>query len=176
MSKDAFSLIEYISRNQETCAHLLKKSPDKWFVTYFSCFKVQWLLLLLLLLSLLLLLLLLLSVVAFNDAAGHGKQMLSGAPKSKSALPAGYFSDKFSRILEGEAYSDQVKMRRQYRQKEAQKNIGKPFIPSSGEKKMYDICFQYCWLFYILTATMTVAITVGQSTSARNYFMESTIF
>lgn len=74
--------------------------------------------------------------LAFNDAAGRGKQMLSGGVKSKSALPAGYFNDKFSRILEGEAYSDQVKMRRQYRQKEAQKNIGKPFIPSHGDKKM----------------------------------------
>lgn len=73
---------------------------------------------------------------AFNESASRGKQMLPGGPKAKSALPAGYFSDKFSRVLEGEAYSDQVKMRRQYRQKEAQKNIGKPFIPSSGEKKM----------------------------------------
>jgi len=62
--------------------------------------------------------------------------MLPGAGKSKSALPAGYFTDKFSRVLEGESYTDPVKMRRQDRMKESQKNIGKPFVPSSGEKKM----------------------------------------
>lgn len=61
--------------------------------------------------------------------------MLSGGNKVKSALAAGYFNDKFSRILEGEAYSDQIKMRRQSRLKEGQKNLGKPFIPSSGDKK-----------------------------------------
>ena len=75
-------------------------------------------------------------VGSFNEAAGRGKQMLPGGRKSKSALPSGYFSDKFSRVLEGESYTDPVKVRRQDRMKEAQKNIGKPFLPSSGEKKM----------------------------------------
>jgi len=75
--------------------------------------------------------------VAFNESAGHGKQMLAGGRKSKSALPSGYFTDKFSRILDGESYTDAVKLRRQDRMKESQKNIGKPFVPSSGEKKMY---------------------------------------
>jgi len=72
----------------------------------------------------------------FNESAGRGKQMLPGGRKAKSALPSGYFSDKFSRILDGESYTDPVKMRRQDRMKETQKNIGKPFLPSSGEKKM----------------------------------------
>jgi len=72
----------------------------------------------------------------FNESAGRGRQMLPGGCKSKSALPSGYFSDAFSRVLEGEAYTDQVKMRRQDRLREAQRNIGKPFLPTSGEKKM----------------------------------------
>jgi len=75
-------------------------------------------------------------VAAFNESAGRGKQMLPSGCKSKSALSVGYFSDKFSRVLEGESYTDPVKMRRQDRMKDAQKNIGKPFLPSSGEKKM----------------------------------------
>jgi Domain of unknown function (DUF4586) len=66
--------------------------------------------------------------------------MLPGGVKSKSALQTGYFDEKFGRVLEGEAYSDQIKMRRQFRLKEAQKNIGKPFVPSSGEKK-WLICY-----------------------------------
>jgi len=74
--------------------------------------------------------------VAFNESAGRGKQMLPGGRKTKSALPSGYFNDKFSRVLEGESYTDPVKMRRQDRLKDAQKNIGKPFMPSSGLKKM----------------------------------------
>ncbi len=86
--------------------------------------------------------------------------MLAGGGKSKSAMQSGYFSDTFSRVMEGEAYSDQVKMRRQSRLKEAQKNIGKPFVPSSGEKKWYflDIqsiplsFIQYCFTVNLLYA------------------------
>merc|ERR1711893_522216 len=37
--------------------------------------------------------------------------------------------------MEGESYTDPIKLRRQHRLKESQKNIGKPFLPSSGEKK-----------------------------------------
>ena len=74
-------------------------------------------------------------LVAFNAAAGKGNQMLPGGSKARSALQAGYFNDKFGRMMEGEAYSDPIKMRRQHRVKENQKNIGKPFLPSSGEKK-----------------------------------------
>lgn len=73
--------------------------------------------------------------VEFNESSSKQKQMLSGAEKIKSANQAGYFSDKFQRVLEGEAYSDQAKMRRQYRLKESQKNVGKPFVPSSVDKK-----------------------------------------
>lgn len=73
--------------------------------------------------------------VQFNAAAGKGKQMLPGGLKDKSAKQDGYFTDKYNRMFEGEAYSDPIKMRRQHRIKEAQKNIGKPFLPSSGDKK-----------------------------------------
>ena len=73
---------------------------------------------------------------AFNDAAGKGKQMLPGGSKLPCALQHGYFNDKFHRILEGEAYNDPIKLRRQQRLKEAQRNLGKPFLPSNGDKKM----------------------------------------
>lgn len=73
--------------------------------------------------------------VQFNEAATKGKQVLPGGSKTKSALQAGYFTDKFGRVMEGEAYSDPIKMRRQHRLKEGQRNIGKAFLPSSGEKK-----------------------------------------
>ena len=71
----------------------------------------------------------------FNEAAGKGKQLLPGGSKDKSALQHGYFNSKFDRVFEGEAYTDPVKIRRQHRIKEAQKNIGKPFLPSNGDKR-----------------------------------------
>lgn len=72
--------------------------------------------------------------VTFKESKKGSREMLVGGSKSKAATQAGYFAETFPRILEGEAYSDQVKMRRQYRLKEAQKNIAKPFIPSNGDK------------------------------------------
>lgn len=80
---------------------------------------------------------------SFNDAASKGKQILPGGSKTKSALSAGYFHDKFNRVMEGEAYSDPVKFRRQWRLKEAQKNIGKAFLPSNGEKMPSGIGSHY---------------------------------
>lgn len=73
--------------------------------------------------------------VQFNASAGKGKQMLPGGLKEKTAKQDGYFAEKYNRMFEGEAYSDPIKMRRQHRIKEGQKNIGKPFLPSSGDKK-----------------------------------------
>ena len=72
--------------------------------------------------------------VQFNQSATKGKQMLPGGSKTRSALQAGYFDDKFTRIMESEAYSDPVKRKRQQRVKESRKNIGKAFLPSSGTK------------------------------------------
>lgn len=72
---------------------------------------------------------------SFNAAASKGKQMLPGGSKGRSALQAGYFNEKFHRVMEGEAYSDPIKIRRQHRLKEGQKNLSKPFLPSNGEKK-----------------------------------------
>ncbi|XP_041485424.1 UPF0602 protein C4orf47 homolog [Lytechinus variegatus] len=79
----------------------------------------------------------------FNEAAGKNKQMLPGGSKVRSALQAGYFDEKFSRVFESEAYSDAVKRRRQDRLKEGKKNIGKAFLPSSGEKQMSGLGNHY---------------------------------
>ncbi|XP_052264924.1 UPF0602 protein C4orf47 homolog isoform X1 [Dreissena polymorpha] len=81
--------------------------------------------------------------VQFNEAATKGKQMLPGGSKTRSALQTGYFSDKFGRIMEGEAFSDPIKVRRQGRLQEAQKNLGKAFLPSSGEKQMSGLGSHY---------------------------------
>lgn len=81
--------------------------------------------------------------VQFNEAATKGKQMLPGGSKTRTALQMGYFSDKYGRVFEGESYSDPIKIRRQNRLREAQKNIGKAFLPSSGEKKMSGLGNHY---------------------------------
>ncbi|ESO84025.1 hypothetical protein LOTGIDRAFT_210983 [Lottia gigantea] len=73
--------------------------------------------------------------ISFNEKSAKGKQMLPGGTKDKSALQHGYFNDKFTRVLEGEAYSDPIKMRRQNRLEEAKRNLSKPFLPSSGDRK-----------------------------------------
>jgi hypothetical protein len=72
-------------------------------------------------------------LAGFNEAAGKGRQLYPGGEKSKSALPAGYFAE-YHRILEGEAYSDPIQIRRDWRKKEAQKIIGKAFYPSAAPK------------------------------------------
>jgi len=72
----------------------------------------------------------------FNDAAYKGKQMLPGGSKTRSALQAGYFEGTYKRVMEKEAYSDSIKMRRQDRISQNKKNISKnPFLPSSNTKK-----------------------------------------
>ncbi|XP_067673317.1 cilia-and flagella-associated protein 96-like isoform X2 [Haliotis asinina] len=81
--------------------------------------------------------------VQFNVSASKGKQILPGGSKEKSALQHGYFAEKFNRVMEGEAYSDPIKMRRQRRQEEAKKNLSKAFLPSSGEKKMSGLGSHY---------------------------------
>lgn len=81
--------------------------------------------------------------IQFNEGAGKGKQMLPGGSKTRTALQTGYFADKYGRIMDGEAYTDPIKIRRQHRLKEGQKNIGKPFMPSSGEKKMSGLGNHY---------------------------------
>lgn len=73
--------------------------------------------------------------IQFNQSAAKGKQILPGGSKSRTALQTGYFSDNFTRIMEAEAYTDPIKIRRQHRLKEGQRNIGKPFLPSSGDKQ-----------------------------------------
>lgn len=79
----------------------------------------------------------------FNQGAGKGKQMLPGGTKDKSAHQHGYFNEKFDRVFAGESYTDPIKIRRQYRLKESQKNLGKPFLPSNGEKKRSGLGSHY---------------------------------
>ena len=52
----------------------------------------------------------------------------------RSALQSGYFEPVFKRIMEKEAYSDPVKLRRQLRVAKSKKNIGKAFLPSNYPK------------------------------------------
>jgi len=47
---------------------------------------------------------------------------------------AGYFDSQFKRILEKEAYSDPVKLRRQERLNQSKRNLGKAFLPNNGGK------------------------------------------
>uniref|UniRef100_A0A3B4D2M2 Cilia-and flagella-associated protein 96 n=2 Tax=Pygocentrus nattereri TaxID=42514 RepID=A0A3B4D2M2_PYGNA len=79
----------------------------------------------------------------FNESAQKNKQMLCGGPKKKSALQAGYFDTQFKRIYEKEALTDLVKIQRQYKIQQAKKNLGKAFLPSSGEKKPSGIGSYY---------------------------------
>ena len=79
----------------------------------------------------------------YNDSASKGKQMLIGGSKSKTAFVDGYFDKKFDRIMEGEAYSDPVKRRRQDRLNEAKRNLSKAFVPSSGSKRPSGVGSHY---------------------------------
>ncbi|XP_041609872.1 UPF0602 protein C4orf47 homolog isoform X3 [Vulpes lagopus] len=71
----------------------------------------------------------------FNEAASKNKQMLPGGSKEMSNLQAGYFDPHFVRIFEGEGYVNLNQVRRRHMMEEAKKNLGKAFLPSSGEKK-----------------------------------------
>ncbi|XP_063166479.1 cilia-and flagella-associated protein 96 [Candoia aspera] len=71
----------------------------------------------------------------FNEAASKNKQMLSAGNKERGATQAGYFDLQFSRIFEGESYSNPVQLRRRYRLAESKKNLGsRPFLPTNGDK------------------------------------------
>ncbi|EFB25448.1 hypothetical protein PANDA_012590, partial [Ailuropoda melanoleuca] len=71
----------------------------------------------------------------FNEAASKNKQMLPGGSKEMSNLQAGYFDPHFVRIFEGEGYVSLNQVRRRHMMDEAKKNLGKAFLPSSGDKK-----------------------------------------
>ncbi|NP_001088214.1 UPF0602 protein C4orf47 homolog [Xenopus laevis] len=71
----------------------------------------------------------------FNESASKNRQMLPGGSKSMANMLGGYFDGQFKRVFEGESYSDPFKQRRQHRMQQSKKNLGKPFLPSSGEKK-----------------------------------------
>lgn len=64
------------------------------------------------------------------------KPMQIPGSKTKNSTLVGYFSAKFDRIMQGEAFSDPIKLRRQDRLKEKKKEITpKPFMPSNPSKK-----------------------------------------
>ncbi|KAM6220538.1 cilia-and flagella-associated protein 96 [Rhynchocyon petersi] len=71
----------------------------------------------------------------FNEAASKNRQMLPGGSKQMSGLQQGYFEPHFARIFEGEGYVNLNQVRRRRMMEESKKNIGKAFLPSSGEKK-----------------------------------------
>ncbi|KAM4810573.1 cilia-and flagella-associated protein 96 isoform 2-T3 [Rhinophrynus dorsalis] len=71
----------------------------------------------------------------FNEAASKNRQIIPGGSKSMANTLGGYFDPQFKRVFEGESYSDPLKQRRLYRIQQSKKNVGKAFIPSSGEKK-----------------------------------------
>jgi len=73
---------------------------------------------------------------SFNEAAGKGKQMLPGGSKTRSGNQAGYFDGKYMRVMEGESYSDAIKLRRADRIKNMKANIvSKAWLPSNFTKK-----------------------------------------
>lgn len=61
--------------------------------------------------------------------------MLPGGSKEMSSVQAGYFDPHFVRIFEGEGYVNMNQVRRRYLMEEAKKNVGKAFLPSSGDRK-----------------------------------------
>lgn len=71
----------------------------------------------------------------FRESADKGKQMMIGGTKTKSAVQAGYFGKTFDRVMQGEAYTDIVKIRRKDRLDQSKKNLGKAWIPSSCTKE-----------------------------------------
>uniref|UniRef100_A0A8C9S166 Cilia-and flagella-associated protein 96 n=1 Tax=Scleropages formosus TaxID=113540 RepID=A0A8C9S166_SCLFO len=71
----------------------------------------------------------------FNESAYKNKQILSSVPKKKCGLQVGYFESQYRRIFEGEAFADPGKLRRQYKMQQAKRNVGKAFLPSSGEQR-----------------------------------------
>ncbi|KAG9272600.1 hypothetical protein AMEX_G13614 [Astyanax mexicanus] len=80
---------------------------------------------------------------AFNESAHKNKQMLVGGSKKKSGLQTGYFDAQFKRIFEKEALTDLIKIQRQYKLEQTKRNLGKAFLPSSGEKKRSGIGSYY---------------------------------
>ncbi|XP_033949372.1 cilia-and flagella-associated protein 96 [Pseudochaenichthys georgianus] len=65
----------------------------------------------------------------FNESAHHSRQMLAGVSKQRCALQNGFFDQSFKRIFEREALSDPVRLARQNRNQQNNKNLGKAFLP-----------------------------------------------
>ncbi|KAK1903601.1 UPF0602 protein C4orf47 like, partial [Dissostichus eleginoides] len=65
----------------------------------------------------------------FNESAHRSRQMLAGVSKQRCALQNGFFDQSFKRIFEREALSDPVRLARQNRNQQNNKNLGKAFLP-----------------------------------------------
>ncbi|XP_062514309.1 cilia-and flagella-associated protein 96-like [Corticium candelabrum] len=79
----------------------------------------------------------------FHELDPKCKPFAMDGSKTRSSTQAGYFSKAFDRIMQGEAFSDLVKLRRQHKISEAKKNIGSAFVPSSGTKMMSGLGSHY---------------------------------
>ncbi|XP_074503933.1 cilia-and flagella-associated protein 96 isoform X1 [Sebastes fasciatus] len=71
----------------------------------------------------------------FNESAYRSKQMQAGIAKQRCALQNGFFDKSFKRIFEREALSDPLKLARQNRIQQANKNLAKAFLPCNGVKR-----------------------------------------
>ena len=77
------------------------------------------------------------NIVQFNTDATKGKQMYGPGSKERGATKDGYFA-KFDRVFEAEGYTDPVHMRRVQKIKDAEKNVGKAWVPVNALKKPYE--------------------------------------
>lgn len=72
---------------------------------------------------------------SFNKDSNEGKQMMTNCTKRKGPTMDGYFDKEFSRVFEGEAYTDKIRIARMYRLKIAEKILNTTFRPNSPTKK-----------------------------------------
>lgn len=75
----------------------------------------------------------------FNESAHRSRQMLAGVSKQRCALQNGFFDQSFKRIFEREALSDPVRLARQNRNQQNNKNLGKAFLPCNRVTQPWEI-------------------------------------
>lgn len=94
------------------------------------------------------------NLVQFNTDATKGKQMYGPGTKVRAATKDGYFA-KFDRVFEAEGYTDPVHMRRVQKMKDAEKNVGKAWVPVNALKKPYALNFYLYSLDFLLSNLYT---------------------
>lgn len=90
-----------------------------------------------------------------------GKGFNVPTSKVKSSNYDGYFEDTYSRILDGEAYTDHFKLRRQFELKQLKKNLSKNFYPSNGFKESCGAGSFYGTFGGIIPSMCNVEISKG---------------